>query len=55
MLIKSDQSMHFYFDQNVRAFRFVFRVGGQPWLSAALARKNGSSTLSHFVTLATRS
>lgn len=52
--VKADQSMHFYFDQNMRAFRFVFRVGGQPWLSAAMARKNGSSTLSHFVTLATR-
>ncbi len=52
--VKADQSMHFYFDQNVRAFRFVFRVGGEPWLSAAILRKNGSSTLSHFVTLATR-
>lgn len=52
--VKGDQSMHFYFDQNVRAFRFVLRLGGQPWLSAAIARKNGSSTLSHFVTLATR-
>lgn len=53
--VKADQSMHFYFDQNMRAFRFVYRLGGQPWLSAAIARKNGSSTLSHFVTLATRS
>lgn len=53
--LKSDQSMHFYFDQNMRAFRFVLRIGGQPWLSAAIARKNGSSTQSHFVTLATRS
>ena len=53
--VKADQSMHFYFDQNVRAFRFVMRLGGQPWLSAAIARKNGSSTLSHFVSLATRS
>lgn len=52
--VKADQSMHFYFDQNMRAFRFVMRIGGQPWLSAAIARKNGSSTLSHFVTLATR-
>ncbi len=52
--IKADQSMHFWFDQNTRAFRFVMRVGGQPWLSTAVARKNGSSTLGHFVTLATR-
>ena len=53
--VKADQSMHFYFDQNVRAFRFVFRLGGQPWLSAAISRKNGSSTQSHFVALQTRS
>jgi HK97 family phage major capsid protein len=52
--VKADQSMHFFFDQNVRAFRFVMRVGGQPWLSAALARKNGSNTLSHFVALGAR-
>ena len=52
--VKADQSMHFWFDQNLRAFRFVMRLGGQPWLSAAIARANGSSTQSHFVTLATR-
>ena len=52
--VKADQSMHFYFDQNMRAFRFVLRVGGQPWLSAAIARKSGSSTLSHFVALGAR-
>lgn len=52
--VKADQSMHFWFDQNIRAFRFVYRLGGQPWLSAPIARKNGSSTLSHFVTLAAR-
>lgn len=52
--VKADQSMHFWFDQNIRAFRFVYRLGGQPWLSAAISRKNGSSTLSHFVTLAAR-
>lgn len=52
--VKADQSMHFFFDQNMRAFRFVMRVGGQPWLSAAIARKNGSSTLSHFVALGAR-
>lgn len=52
--VKADQSMHFFFDQNVRAFRFVMRVGGQPWLSAAISRKSGSSTLSHFVALGAR-
>lgn len=52
--MKSDTSMHLYFDQNVTAFRFVLRMNGQPWLSAAIARKNGSNTLSHFVTLESR-
>lgn len=52
--VKSDQSIHLWFDQNLRAFRFVLRVGGQPWLSAAIARKNGTSTQSHFVTLEAR-
>lgn len=53
--VKSDTSIHLYFDQNTTAFRFVQRMSGQPWLSAAITRKNGSNTLSHFVTLATRS
>lgn len=52
--LKSDTSIHLWFDQNTTAFRFVMRMNGQPWLSAAIARKNGSNTLSHFVTLATR-
>lgn len=52
--IKSDISMHLWFDQGVTAFRWTFRIGGQPWLSAPIARKNGSNTLSHFVTLEAR-
>lgn len=52
--VKSDVSIHLWFDQNTTAFRFVMRMNGQPWLSAAIARKSGSNTLSHFVTLAAR-
>jgi HK97 family phage major capsid protein len=52
--VRSDMSMHLWFDQGVSAFRWTFRIGGQPWLSAPISRKNGSNTLSHFVTLATR-
>jgi len=52
--MKADVSIHLWFDQNVSAFRFVMRMNGQPWLSAAIARKNGSNTPSHFITLATR-
>lgn len=52
--MKSDVSIHLWFDQAITAFRFILRMNGQPWLSAAIARKNGSNTLSHFVTLQTR-
>jgi HK97 family phage major capsid protein len=52
--VRSDTSIHLFFDQNATAFRFVLRMNGQPWLSAPIARKNGSNTLSHFITLATR-
>lgn len=48
-------SMHLWFDQDLMAFRLVFRMDGQPALAAAVSAKNGSSTRSHFVTLATRS
>lgn len=52
--ILSDVSIHLWFDQNTTAYRFVLRMNGQPWLSAAIARKAGSNTLSHFVTCQTR-
>lgn len=52
--VRSDTSIHLWFDQNATAFRFVLRMSGQPWLSAAITRASGSNTLSHFVTLAAR-
>jgi len=52
--LKSDVSMHLYFDTGETAFRWSLRMGGQPWLSSPIARKNGSNTLSHFVTLEAR-
>lgn len=52
--IRNDISMHLWFDQGMTAFRWTFRFGGQPWLSAPIARKSGSNTLSHFVTLEAR-
>lgn len=48
-------SMHLWFDQDLMAFRLIFRMDGQPALAAAVSPKNGSTTRSHFVTLATRS
>ena len=50
--IRADVSMHLWFDYDMAAFRFTFRVGGQPWWSAPITPRSGSSnTLSPFVTL----
>ena len=47
-------SIHLYFDYNIQAFRWTFRFGGQPHLSAPVSPANGSNTKSHFVTLDAR-
>lgn len=47
-------SIHLYFDYNIRAFRWVFRIGGQPVLSKPVQPANGGTTKSHFVALAER-
>ncbi|EZP57251.1 phage major capsid protein [Sphingomonas sp. RIT328] len=47
-------SIHLYFDYNIRAFRWVFRIGGQPVLSKPVQPANGGSSKSHFVALAER-
>jgi HK97 family phage major capsid protein len=47
-------SLHLYFDTDQLAYRWTFRVDGRPWRDAPLAAKNGTSTYSPFVTLATR-
>lgn len=52
--IRADTSIHLYFDYGATAFRFTFRVGGQPWWSAAITPKNGSNTLAPFVRLGAR-
>ena len=52
--IRNDISMHLWFDQGVTAFRWTMRIGGQPWLSAAVSPKNGSNTRSSVVALAAR-
>ena len=49
------ESMHLYFDYNLRAFRWTFRMGGQPHLSAPIDPAKGTATKSDFVALATRS
>lgn len=52
--IRSDVSIHLWFDYDITAFRFVMRVGGQPWWRAAISRFNGGNSLSCFVTLGER-
>lgn len=47
-------SMHLYFDYGLQAFRWTFRMNGQPFLSTAISPNKGSSTRSHFVTLDAR-
>jgi HK97 family phage major capsid protein len=47
-------SIHLYFDYAIQAFRWTFRLGGQPYLSAAVSPARGTTTKSHFVALQTR-
>jgi HK97 family phage major capsid protein len=53
--ISTAASIHFAFDQGLQSFRATMRVGGGPLASAAVSRKNGSTTLSHVITLQARS
>lgn len=52
--LKFASSIHLYFDYATEAFRWTFRYGGQPHLSAPITPHNGSATKSHFVALAER-
>jgi HK97 family phage major capsid protein len=52
--VKFASSIHLYFDFDTQAFKWTFRLGGQPYLSSAVSPNKGSATRSHFVTLATR-
>lgn len=47
-------SIHLKFDYDQTAFKFTLRIDGQPWWKSALTPKNGTNTLSPFVTLAAR-
>jgi HK97 family phage major capsid protein len=52
--VQQEVSIHLWFDQDIVAFKFTTRVGGQPWWNSAITRLNGSATLSSIVTLQTR-
>ncbi len=53
--VESAMSVHLRFDYDESAFRFIFRIDGQPWWSSALTPFKGTSTQSCFVALQTRS
>ena len=53
--IQKDMSMHLEFDKNRTAFRYIIAVDGQTWLQSAITPEQGSSTLSHFIVIETRS
>ena len=52
--IRTDVSMHLYFDQGLQAFRFTFRLNGQPAWGSSIQPQHGSLTRSCFVTLDAR-
>jgi len=52
--IETATSMHLYFDSDAMAFRAIFRVDGQPVLSAAITPPNSTATRSGMVSLAER-
>jgi hypothetical protein len=49
--LKADTSIHLYFDQGLTAFRFTFRMNGQPAWSAPVTPQNSANTLSWAVVL----
>jgi HK97 family phage major capsid protein len=52
--MKSDVSIHLWFDQDMVAYRFTMRVAGQPWWSAATSQRDGANSQSPFVVLEAR-
>ncbi|HEY3432541.1 MAG TPA: phage major capsid protein [Rhodocyclaceae bacterium] len=52
--IQTSTSMHLYFDADATAFKFTFRMNGQPILSAPVTPPKSGKTRSHFITLAAR-
>ncbi len=54
--LETATSMHLYFDANATAFRFIFRMDGQPVMQAAVTPPSGksSNTRSYFVTMGAR-
>jgi len=52
--VKTDTSIHLYFDADATAFRSTFRVDAQPKIVAPVSQAKGSNTLSPFIQLEAR-
>lgn len=52
--IRAETSIHLWFDYDTTAFRFIYRIGGLPWWQSTLSQRDGSNTLSPYITLAVR-
>lgn len=52
--IRTDVSMHLWFDYDVSAYRFIMRVAGETWRKSAITPLNSVLERSPFVRLATR-
>ncbi len=52
--LQASSSVHLWFDYDLTAFRFTFRLAGQPWLSSPVTGAYSSAALSPFVTLEAR-
>lgn len=50
----ADTSIHLFFDYNVTAFRFIWRMAGKPWWSEDIDARDGSNAMSWAVTLGAR-
>ena len=51
--IQASSSPHFRFSSDKTAYRILERADGRPWVNTALTPRNGGSTLSPYVTVAT--
>ena len=52
--VRTDVSMHLFFDYDMTAFRFVLRVGGQPKWNSPIERPNSGSPRAFFAALGAR-
>jgi HK97 family phage major capsid protein len=52
--VRSDVSIHLWFDQGISAYRFSMRIGGMPWWSKPLTRPGSKQAQSYAIALAER-